>query len=92
MTFYYQTTSYSNQEPTKELIEFWELAANKKNWRIVQLPNGFFQTEINTVGEEWKDVTRRENIEAAESAIDSSILHYAKRVELSKGPVVVKTF
>jgi hypothetical protein len=40
----------------------------------------------------WKDVTRRESIEGAENAINSSVEHYAKKLEYLKGPVVVKTF
>jgi hypothetical protein len=77
----------------QETIEFWKHLATKANWRIVQLPNGYFQTEYKHPQEEqWMDVTRRETIEAAERAIDASIEHYDKKVELSKGPVVVKTF
>jgi len=70
----------------------------KKNWRIVQLPNGFYQTECKSLNAdnepngEWHDVTRRETIESAEAAIDGSIEHYNKRLEFIKGPKVVKTF
>jgi hypothetical protein len=94
MTFYYKTTSWgSNPSVNQETIEFWKHLATKANWRIVQLPNGYFQTEYKHPKEEqWMDVTRRETIEAAERAIDASIEHYGKKVELSKGPVVVKTF
>jgi len=94
MTFYYKTTSWgSNPSVNQETIEFWKHLATKANWRIVQLPNGYFQTEYKHPQEEqWMDVTRRETIEAAERAIDASIEHYDKKVELSKGPVVVKTF
>ena len=38
------------------------------------------------------DVTRRETIEGAEMAIDSSVEHYQKKVEFLNGPKVVKTF
>jgi len=94
MTFFYKTTSWSgNSSVNQETIEFWKHLATKANWRIVQLPNGYFQTEYKHPKEEqWMDVTRRETIEAAERAIDASIEHYGKKVELSKGPVVVKTF
>jgi len=37
-------------------------------------------------------VTRRETLEGAESAIDGSVEHYAKKIEFLKGPKVVKTF
>ena len=40
----------------------------------------------------WVDVTRRETIEGAESAIDGSVEHYSKKLEFLKGPKVVKTF
>ena len=40
----------------------------------------------------WHDVTRRETIGGAEAAIDSSIEHYSKKLEFTKGPKVIKTF
>ena len=94
MTFFYKTTSWSGSSSVnQETIEFWKHLATKANWRIVQLPNGYYQTEYKHLKEDdWIDVTRRETIEAAERAIDASIEHYGKKVELSKGPVVVKTF
>ena len=106
MTFYYRTTTTSsgNQQlkgtdaegrtvntVSEETKSFWEHASEKRNWRIVQLPNGFYQTELNWE-DSWKDVTRRETVEGAESAIDKSIEHYAKRLEFVQGPKVVKTF
>ena len=41
----------------------------------------FFQTEYQQPEKEdtWIDVTRRETLEAAETAIDSSVEHYAKK-------------
>ena len=95
MTFYYKTYSFSQggQGIPEETRKLWELIADKKNWRIVQLPNGYYQTEyLNPDKENWVDVTRRETVEGAEAAIDASIEHYGKRLEFAKGPVVVKTF
>jgi hypothetical protein len=95
MTFYYQTSSWNSQpQPNEETINFWKHLSEKKHWRIVQLPNGFFQTEYQHPVQEdtWIDVTRRETLEAAETAIDSSVDHYAKKVDFLKGPKVVKTF
>lgn len=93
MTFYYRTTTFSDgQKPSNEQLAWWKRASEKKNWRIVRLPNGYFQTELNLGEDQWHDVTRRETIEGAESAIDSSIEHFAKKLEYSKGPTVVKTF
>ena len=71
-----------------------EHIVQKKNWRIVQLSNGFLQTEYKDMSEEdtWHDVTRRETIGGAEAAIDSSIEHYSKKLEFTKGPKVIKTF
>ena len=68
--------------------------AAKKNWRITQLPNGFYQTEcLNPEDlEKWHDVTRRETIEGAESAINGSVTHFSSKLEATKGPKVVKTF
>ena len=95
MTFYYQTQSWSSQpQITEETKKLWEHVVQKKNWRIVQLPNGFYQTEYLDPNEEdtWVDVTRRETIEGAESAIDASINHYEKKLAHIRGPQVVKTF
>jgi len=95
MTFYYQTSSWSSQpQISEDQITLWKHIANKKNWRITQLPNGFYQTEYQNPEKEdtWIDVTRRETLEGAESAIDASISHYAKKLEFIKGPKVVKTF
>ena len=93
MTFYYRTTTASsgNQQVSEETKAFWEHASEKKNWRIVQLPNGYYQTELLWENS-WEDVTRRETVEGAESAIDKSIEHYKTRLEFAQGPKVVKTF
>lgn len=95
MTFYYQTRTWNSQpQISEDQINLWKHIANKKNWRITQLPNGFYQTEYQDLKKEdvWHDVTRRETLEGAESAIDASIAHYAKKLEYIKGPKVVKTF
>ena len=103
MTYFYATRSWSSQpQLTEETIKTWRHLAEKKNWRIVQLPNGFFQTEYKDADcdcdnkkcdcNRWNDVTRRETIEGAEAAIDGSIDHYSKKLEFTKGPKVVKTF
>ena len=72
----------------------WEHLADKKNWRITQLPNGYYQTEVShpEKPENWTDVTRRETLEGAEQAIDGSCKHFTQRLEATKGPKVVKTF
>ena len=48
MTFYYRTTTATSgdQQVSEKAIAFWEHASAKKNWRIVQLPNGYYQTEL----------------------------------------------
>lgn len=95
MTLYYKTYSWGTTNPkmTKEEVEFLTHLTEKKNWRVVQLPNGYYQTEyLNPGDDNWVDVTRRETVEGAEAAIDASIEHYEKRLEFAKGPVVVKTF
>ena len=100
--FYYKTTKTWNGQPQykqmtnseEETIDLWKHLSDKKNWRIVQLANGFYQTEYQSPEDEdtWIDVTRRETVEGAEQAIDSSVAHYAKKVEFLNGPKVVKTF
>ena len=95
MTYFYTTRTWSSQPHiSEETITAWEHLAEKKNWRIVQLPNGYYQTEHQDIekNDKWYDVTRRETIEGAESAIDGSIDHYSKKLEFTKGPKVVKTF
>ena len=94
MTYlYYNTTTTYNQKPSEETINQWKHLSEKKNWRITQLPNGFFQTECKYIDSDaWQDVTRRETIEGAEAAINGSVDHFDKKVEASKGPKVVKTF
>jgi len=95
MTYlYYKTSTASyNYKPNEKTIEQWQHLADKKNWRITQLPNGFYQTEVSdTDGKDWHDVTRRETIEGAEAAIDGSIDHFSKKLEATKGPKVIKTF
>tara|TARA_Y100001951_G_C11125465_1_gene175222 strand:- start:52 stop:342 length:291 start_codon:yes stop_codon:yes gene_type:complete len=92
--FYYKTNTWSSQpQISEDQINLWKHLSEKKNWRIVQLPNGYFQTEYRDMEEDkWYDVTRRETMESAEAAIDGSIEHYNKRVDFLKGPKVVKTF
>ena len=96
MTFLYTRTNTwtSAPQPNQETIKLWEHITNKSNWRIVQLPNGFLQTEYKDIDNEelWHDVTRRETVDGAEAAIDSSIEHYSKKIEFANGPKVVKTF
>ena len=96
MTYlYYRTTSTTGGQPkvNEKTRSEWKHLANKENWRIVQLPNGFYQTEVsNPTKDAWHDVTRRETMEGAESAIDGSIDHFSKKLEATKGPKVVKTF
>jgi len=93
--FYYKTNTWNSQPQTDDkTINFWKHLSEKKHWRIVQLPNGFYQTEYQSPEDKdtWIDVTRRETLEGAEQAIDSSIAHYAKKIEFLNGPKVVKTF
>ena len=53
MTYLYYKTSTltSNTKPNEKTINQWEHLADKKNWRITQLPNGFYQTEVMMVRE-----------------------------------------
>ena len=95
MTLFYQTETWSSQPKiSDETLKLWKHIVQKSNWRISQLPNGFYQTEYQHINDEntWHDVTRRETIEGAEKAIDASINHYKKKLEFIKGPKVVKTF
>ena len=95
MTYFYTTKTWHSQpQISEDQINLWKHLAEKKNWRIVQLPNGFYQTEYQDLekDDKWYDVTRRETMDGAEAAIDGSIEHYVKKVDFLKGPKVVKTF
>jgi len=92
--FFHKTSTWSSQPHLKETVDAWQHLAEKKNWRIVQLPNGYYQTEYQDIEDKdvWHDVTRRETLESAEAAIDGSVNHYTKKLDFVKGPKVVKTF
>ena len=97
MTYlYYQstTTTGSESKANEKTKKQWSHLANKSNWRITQLPNGYYQTEVSNPESEndWHDVTRRETMKGAENAINGSIDHYSKKLDAIKGPKVVKTF
>ena len=72
----------------------WNHRADKKNWSITQLPNGFYQTDVSNPenDKDWHDITRRETMEGAEAAINGSVEHFENKLEATKGPKVVKTF
>jgi hypothetical protein len=96
MTYlYYKTSSWTNNPQVDEKTKsHWKHLSDKSNWRIVQLPNGYYQTEVTNPDDpdSWHDVTRRETMEGAEEAINGSIDHFSKKLEATKGPKVVKTF
>ena len=94
MTYiYYKSSTYTTEPKISEKqLDEWRHLAEKKNWRITQLPNGYYQTEYKDLDENWVDVTRRETMDGAEAAIDGSVDHYGKKVEFLNGPKVVKTF
>ena len=95
MTYlYYKSSSTGTVKPNEKTINQWKHLSEKKNWRITQLPNGFYQTEcLNPDSEDnWHDVTRRETVEGAETAINGSVDHFSKKLESIKGQKVVKTF
>ena len=95
MTYlYYKTSSTGTVKPNEKTINQWKHLSEKKNWRITQLPIGFYQTEcLNPDSEDnWHDVTRRETIEGAETAINGSVDHFSKKLEAIQGPKVIKTF
>ena len=96
MTYiYYKSSTYTTEPKISEKqLDEWRHLAEKKNWRITQLPNGYYQTEVNNPNdaEKWVDITRRETLDGAEAAIDGSVEHFGKKLEFLSGPKVVKTF
>ena len=96
MTYLYYSSTSTTQatKPGKQEITEWTHMSDKSKWRIAQLPNGFYQTEVSNPNEDdsWHAVTRRETLEGAESAIDGSVDYFTNKLEATKGPKVVKTF
>tara|TARA_R110002012_G_scaffold70011_1_gene180756 strand:+ start:2051 stop:2344 length:294 start_codon:yes stop_codon:yes gene_type:complete len=95
MTYlYYRSSTTGQTKVNPNTKKQWEHLASKANWRITQLPNGYYQTEASNPNnpEHWQDVTRRETLEGAESAINGSVDYFTKKLEATKGPKVVKTF
>ena len=96
MTYIYYKTSVNTGEPkiSEKQLEEWKHLSTKKNWRITQLPNGYYQTEVNNPSDadKWVDITRRETLDGAEAAINGSVEHFGKKLEFIGGPKVVKTF
>ena len=95
MTYLYYKSSYTTDtnKPNEKTINQWKHLAEKANWRITQLANGYYQTECsNPDSDDWHAVTRRETVEGAETAINGSIDHFSKKLEATKGPKVIKTF
>ena len=97
MTYYYtyETRNLNPNKPDESgKEEEWRHLADKKNWRITQLQNDYYQTEVSNPNKEgeWVDVTRRETLDGAEAAINGSVEHFGKKLEFIGGPKVVKTF
>ena len=96
MTYvYYKPSSTTHtMKPNKQEIADWTHMSTKSNWRITQLPNGYYQTEVSNPKEDdnWHAVTRRATLEGADSAIAGSVAYFSKKLEATKGPKVVKTF
>jgi len=98
MTFLYTRTNTWNRDirktPSDDIVNMWKHISDKTNWRIVQLPNGYLQTEYKSKEDPnvWIDVTRRETLEGAEQAIDASIEHYGAKINEEVGPKIIKTF
>ena len=91
--YYKSSTSTQPIKPNEKTIKDWKHLANKANWRITQLANGYYQTEVSEIeSDNWHAVTRRETVEGAETAIDGSVDHFNKKLEATKGPKVIKTF
>ena len=52
--FYYKTSTWSNDDNQipKETLDLWKKYSKKKNWRITELPNGYYQAEFKEI-EDW---------------------------------------
>ena len=71
MTLFYRTQSWSSQpQVTDQTKKLWKRYAKKKNWRITQLPNGYYQAEWIDFNDNWNGITRRETIEAQKKQLN----------------------
>ena len=56
MTYLYYKSSYTTNttKPNEKTINQWKHLAEKANWRITQLANGYYQTECsNPDSDDW---------------------------------------
>lgn len=91
MTNLHHSASVSSPKPPKPQLDRWASMVEKENWRITQLPNGYYQTEVDCEGV-WESVTRRKTLEDAELAIDNSIEYFERKLEVERNPTVIKTY
>ena len=75
-------------------MDEWKHLAAKRNWRITQLPNGYYQTEVSKPDHDDQrvDITRRETMEGAGDAIEGSVEHFTKKLEDIEGTNVDNTY
>ena len=95
MTLLYQPNAWTSQPHLPdETLTLWQHVHQTQHWPLLHLQNAFYQTEYQDPNKKdsWIDATRRETIEDAEQAIDSSIDHYKTKWAYLHGPQVVKTF
>ncbi len=55
MTYYYYRSSTWGRQPQavpEETVSLWEKITEKENWRITQLPNGYYQAEYQDLNDE----------------------------------------
>ena len=73
MTYFYYRSTTSTSEPkiSDKTMAEWKHLAEKKNWRITQLPNGYYQTEVNSPDQEdkWVDITRERQWKARKTQL-----------------------
>ena len=86
---------------TNKTTKDYKHLSTKSNWRITQLSNGYYQAEVSKETSDregveyktWHPITRRETIDGITEAINGSIKHYKKRLEVLNEPVrVIKSF
>ncbi len=79
MTYFYTTKTWHSQpQISEDQINLWKHLAEKKNWRITQLPNGFYQTEYKDIDcscdpkkdeccDKWSEVSKYHDVTRRET-------------------------
>lgn len=83
-----------NDNPGESTLKAWAHLSDVRNWRITQLPNGYYQSEVVDPHDEyiWHGITRRSCLDDIEEAVYESVCHYRRKAHKSGFKTIIKTF